>query len=55
MRITRRQLRQIIENELWPAAVVTPRIRRQNDRKGWSSGIYEESEIDGGEEEPEDR
>ena len=41
MKITRSQLRQIIQE-----AVVTPRTRGQNDRKGFSSGIYEEDEID---------
>ena len=40
MKINRRQLRQIIQE-----AVVTPRTRGQNDRKGFSSGIYEEDEV----------
>ena len=42
MKITRKQLRQIIQEEL-RVAVVIPKLRRQNDRKGFSSGIYEDS------------
>ena len=44
MKITRRQLRKIIQDAVMRQAVATPRLRRQNDRKGFTSGIYEEDE-----------
>ena len=44
MKITRRQLRQIIQDSVMRLVVAAPRLRGQNDRKGFSSGIYEEDE-----------
>lgn len=44
MKITRRQLRQLIQDAVMRQAVPANYLRRQNDRKGWSSGIYEEDE-----------
>ena len=54
MKITIKKLRKIIKEELRQALVV-PRTRRQNDRKGFSSGIYEDSDADDTEEENEDK
>lgn len=45
MKITRRQLKQIIQDAVMRQAIATPRTRGQNDRKGFSSGIYEEDEV----------
>ena len=44
MKITRRQLRQIIQDAVMREAVAEGMLRRQNDRKGFSSGIYKEGE-----------
>ena len=41
MKITRRQLRQIIKEEIG-AIVVQPRVRGQNDGAGYTSGLYED-------------
>ena len=46
MKITLRQLRYIISENI-RLALVVPRVRRQNDRRGFSSGVYEESEEEG--------
>jgi hypothetical protein len=45
MKITRRQLRQIIKEELGTLAVMT-RMRGQNNRKGYTSGLglYEDDD-----------
>jgi hypothetical protein len=41
MKITRRQLRQIIKEEMGQLTVM-PRMRGHSDRKGYASGIYED-------------
>ena len=43
MKITRRQLKQIIKEELGRIAVNT-RTRGQHDSSGWTSGLYEDDE-----------
>ena len=43
MKITRRHLRQIIIEELGALAVM-PRMRGQNNRDGYTSGLYEDDE-----------
>mgnify|MGYP001284310572 CR=1 FL=1 len=46
MKITRRQLKQIIQDAVMRQAIAIPRTRGQNDRKGFSSGIYEEDAVE---------
>ena len=41
MKITRKQLRQMIQEEIG-AIVVQPRMRGQNNRSGYTSGLYED-------------
>lgn len=45
MKITRRQLRQIIKEEIGQLVVVS-RMRGQNDSAGYTSGLYEDDEDD---------
>ena len=46
MKITRRQIRKIIQDAVMRQAIAIPRTRGLNDRKGFSSGIYEEDEVE---------
>jgi hypothetical protein len=41
VKITRKQLRQMIQEEIG-AIVVQPRMRGQNNRSGYTSGLYED-------------
>jgi len=41
MKLTRRQLRQLIKEEIG-AIVVQPRVRGQNDGAGYTSGLYKD-------------
>jgi hypothetical protein len=43
LKITRKQLRRIIKEELGTLAVM-PRLRGQNNRKGYTSGLYEDDD-----------
>lgn len=46
MKITRLQLREIIQEAVMRLAVAVPRTRGQGDPKSFSSGIYEEDDVE---------